>query len=94
MYNTKKGYYESVPEANLKLEKEVSKSKKTIGDLRGQVDEVKQALSDAKAQLAERAENQKVVDAAKSTAAELEVSSRWAGATGQIIFFCGGCGPI
>lgn len=67
------GYIESLPEPNLRLEKEVEQSKKKVVDLKGQVEEVKQTLAEAKAQLKERAENQKVVNAAKATAAELAV---------------------
>eukprot|EP00903_Cladosiphon_okamuranus_P018813 g17304.t2 len=71
-----KGYMESLPEPNLKLEKEVAQSKKKVVDLKGQVEEVKQALAEAKAQLKERAENQKVVNAAKATAAELAAAKQ------------------
>lgn len=67
---------DSLPEPNLRLEKEVAQSKKKVVDLKSQVEEVKQALAEAKAQLQERAENQKVVNAAKATAAELVVSAR------------------
>lgn len=73
------GYMDSLPEPNLRLEKEVAQSKKKVVDLKGQVEEVKQALAEAKAQLQERAENQKVVNAAKATAAELVVSARRGG---------------
>lgn len=68
---------DSLPDPNVRLEAEIEASKSTVADLRGQLDKVKSALAEAKEQLAERAENQRTVDAAKTTAAQLVVRRRY-----------------
>lgn len=79
---------DSLPEPNLRLEKEVEQSKKTVVDLKRQVEEVKRALAEAKTQLQERAENQKVVNAAKATAAELAVRAWGVGREVAVLCIC------
>ena len=65
---------DSLPEPNVRLEAEIKASKSTVADLKDQLDTVKSALAEAKERLAERAENQRTVNAAKATAAQLAVS--------------------
>ncbi|CAN0222273.1 unnamed protein product, partial [Hapterophycus canaliculatus] len=69
-----KGYLDSLPPPDLRYEAEIARSKKTAADLKGQLDKVTSAYAEAKAQLKERAANQRIVDAAKSTAAELKAA--------------------
>ncbi|CAM9829034.1 unnamed protein product, partial [Scytosiphon promiscuus] len=66
-----KGYLDSLPPPDERYEAEIARSKQTAADLKEQLEKVTSAYAEAKAQLKERAANQRIVDAAKSTAAEL-----------------------
>lgn len=57
----------------MKLEAEIAASKERVADLKEQLGKVTAALSETKTQLLERKENKRIVDAAKSTASQLEV---------------------
>lgn len=70
---TWQGYLDSLPPPNVRLEAEVATSKRTVTDLRDQLEKVKALLAEAKAQLAERAENKRMVKSAKDTASDLAV---------------------
>ena len=56
-----------------RLQAEIDKSKKNAEDLTERLDKANAALSEAKSHLARQAENKRVLNAAKSTAAELAV---------------------
>lgn len=69
----RKGYIDSLPPVEKRLQGEIEASKKMSQNLKDQLKKANAALSEAKEHLAQRAENRRVVDAAKATAAELAV---------------------
>lgn len=79
----------------MRLEAEIAASKERVADLKGQLEKVTAALSEAKTLLLERKENKRIVDAAKSTASELAVrlgvDTRW---PGEPVLLVGRAGSI
>ncbi|CAB1121192.1 unnamed protein product [Ectocarpus sp. CCAP 1310/34] len=70
----KKGYMDSLPDPVVRYKAQIARSKQTAAELKEQLDKVSAAFAEAKKQLKQRAENQRIVDAAKTTVAELAVS--------------------
>lgn len=68
-----KGYLDSLPPVEKRLQEEIDASKNMAQDLKDRLKKANAALAEAKEHLAQRAENRRVVDAAKATAAELAV---------------------
>ncbi|CAM9806233.1 unnamed protein product, partial [Ectocarpus sp. 12 AP-2014] len=66
-----KGYMDSLPEPVVRYKAQIARSKQTAAELKEQLDKVSAAFAEAKKQLKQRAENQRIVDAAKTTVAEL-----------------------
>lgn len=64
---------DSLPQPDFVLQQALDASKVEVAGLEEQLGKVDAALVEAKAQLAERAENERVVQAAKATAAQLKV---------------------
>lgn len=67
------GIQDSLPEPNVVLEEKIQASEKKVANLTQQLTKMTGGLAEAQAQLKERAENKRVVDSAKATAAQLVV---------------------
>lgn len=63
-----------MPSPDERLQRELQASQAQGAELKEQLDKVSQALSEAQGALKERAENRRLVESAKATAAQLTVS--------------------
>lgn len=75
LLDNEQGYMENLPEPTIGLQKELDASKQHVAELKEQLERVTGVLEEAQGQLQQRVENQRLLDAAKATKSELEVSS-------------------